>query len=224
MGFSLPWSHGYSPSSTSVEGTSLAYDTTYVERARERLLYQFHGRPRMEALVGCLVAPFQEIELVTWQLLAERTLDTALAHALRALVHLVGIRGYDSSPDSLLRRFARAVILARRSDGNGNDLIKVARAFMRSSAIELRAYYPATITVRLAVEIESAEARLLGLLLRVATSAGVRLFFEYIPHPELEAFTLAESLTDDELSDTRGLGDDDDTIGGRLLGATTGEE
>lgn len=222
----MPWGHGYMASTSSVDGTELVYDTAYAARARDRLLSQFHGKPRLEAFVSACVAPFQELELAAWQLVAERTVDTALAHALRVLAHLVGIRGFDAALDSLLRRFVRAAILARRSGGDGDALLDVARVFSRSSALTLRAYYPACVIIRLGepLDADGHEAAILGLLVRRAALAGVRVIVEV---PVLEAartFRFSTDLADDELSDDVGFADDDETIGGSFVFGTTGDE
>lgn len=226
MGFPLPWPHGYTPSSTRIAGTELVYDTGVVAKAKSRLLQQFKGKPRIEALVSLCVAPFQAAEVAAWQLLVERTLDTATDHALRVIAHLVGVRGYDSSSDSLLRRFSRASILVRRSSGRSEDLIGIVRAFTGSTAIRLRRHAPASITVRLREELDGYEAMLLGMLLRRAATGGVRMTFEFLPQPQAleETFRFSTSLTDTEPSDAVGFADDAGTIGGRLAGATTGDE
>lgn len=223
MGFPLPWPHGYTPSSTTVEGTALEYDPRVLERGRARLLQQFKGKPRMEALLGVCLGPFQEIEIAAWQLLVERTIDTATWDALRVLARKVGLRGYDSRQDAALRRLARAWILVLRSSGTSEDLIRVARAFTGSTAIELRPYHPASIVVRVLELLDGAEAWLLGWLLRRAATGGVRLTFEFITQDLDETFRFSSSLTDDEASDGSGFGDDDETIGGLWAGATDGE-
>lgn len=226
MGFMTPWGHGYMASTSSVDGTELVYDTGHCSRARDRLLSQFHGRPRLEAFVSACVAPFQEIELAAWQLVAERTIETALHHALRVLAHLVGIRGYDAALDSLLRRFVRACILARRSGGSPDELLDVAGVFSGSASLELRNYYPGCVVVRLLepLDADGHEAAILGLLIRRAALAGVRIVAE-VPIDEVDlTFTLSSDVDADQLSDDLGLADDDETIGGSLMFATSGDE
>lgn len=226
MGFMSPWGHGYMATTSSVDGTELVYDTGYAARARERLLSQFHGKPRLEAFVSACVAPFQELELAAWQLVAERTVDTALAHALRVLAHLVGIRGYDAALDSLLRRFVRAAILARRSGGTGDELLDVARAFSRSDLLELRAYFPACAIVRLTdpLDADGHETAILGLLIRRSALAGVRTFVEVPVDDDEHTFRFSSDLVDDELSDTQGWADDVGSVGGSFVFGTTGDE
>ena len=226
MGFMTPWGHGYMPSTSSADGTELVYDTGYVARARERLLSQFHGKPRMEAFASACAAPFQEIELAAWQLIAERTVDTALAHALRVLAHLVGIRGYDAALDSLLRRFVRAAILARRSGGTGDELLNVARVFSGSAALALRAYYPACVFVCLTdpLDADGHETAILALLIRRSALAGVRVFVEVPVDDDAHTFRFSSDVDDDELSDDQGFADDDETIGGSFVFGTTGDE
>lgn len=223
MGFPVPWPHGYLPSSTSVEGTALEYDALVLERGRSRLLHQFKGKPRLEALLGVCLGPLQEVEIAAWQLLVERTIDTAIGHALRILAHQVGLRGYDSRADAPLRRLVRAWILVQRSSGTSEDLIAVVRAFAASTAIELRPYYPAAIVVRLRDLIDGLEGWLLGWLLRLAAAAGVRLTFEFVTQDIDATFRFATSLTDDEASEAVGFADDDETMGGAFAAGTDGE-
>lgn len=228
MGFPLPWPHGYTPTVTTVAGTTLAYDTAYLEQGRSRLLQQFRGRPRLEAVQGVFLGQLQHLEVAFWQLWAERRLSVATFETLRVVARRLGVNGYDTMPDSLLRRMCLAWIRVLRSDGNPEDLIAVARLFTRSSELSIAPYYPAAVIVRLRAELTHEEAWLLGRLLRKAASAGVRIITEFIVQPYAETFRLSTDEDADELSDDVGLGDgiteSDATIGGLLAGATTGDE
>jgi hypothetical protein len=231
MGFPLPWPHGYVPTVTTVAGTTLAYDTAYLEQGRDRLLHQFKGRPRLEAVQGVMLGQLQHIEVALWQLWAERRLSVATFETLRAVARRLGVRGYDTMPDSLLRRLCLAWIRVLRSDGNPEDLIAIVRLFTGSSSFALDPMFPASVIVRLGMGLTGEEAWLLGRLLRKAASAGVRIITEF-PATQTPSETATPSRmfrfsTDpdaDELNDDVGFADDGNTVGGFLAGATTGDE
>lgn len=219
MGFSSPWSHGYSPSFAEVEGTELAYETGVLERGRSRLIHQFRGKPRIEALLGVVLGPLQEVHVAAWQLLAERTADTALDDALRVLARTVGVRGYDSREDAALRRLVRAWILALRSSGTGDELLRVTVAFTGNDDVALEPEYPAGVVIYFSELLTDAEAALLAFVLRKAAAAGVRLTLIYVPQSPAETFTFSSSSSV-STSDDLGFGDSSDaTIGGGFAGA-----
>lgn len=224
MGFALPWSHGYTPTVTVMAGTTLAYDTAYLEQGRGRLLHQFKGRPRLEAVQGVMLGQLQHVEVALWQLWAERRLSVATFETLRAVARRLGVRGYDTMPDSLLRRLCLAWIRVLRSDGNPEDLVTIIRLFTGSSLVVIDPVFPASVIVRLGMELTHEEAWLLGRLLRKAAAGGVRIVTEFITQPAAETFRFSTSLTADELSDDVGFADDGNTVGGLLAGATTGDE
>jgi hypothetical protein len=219
MGFSLPWAHGYTPSFTEVEGTELEYEAGVLERGRGRLLHQFRGKPRLESLLGAILAPLQETHVATWQLLAERTIDSARFEQLRVLARTVGIRGYDSREDPALRRLIRAWILALRSSGTSDELIRITVAFTGSEEMALEPEYPAGLVIYFTEILTTAEAGLLGLVLRKAAAAGVRLTLIYVPQLLENTFTFSSSNSV-SISTDRGFGDAVvGDIGGGFAGA-----
>lgn len=243
MGFSLPWEHGYVPSVTTMDGTPLALDVDYLEQGRERLLHQFQGRPRLEAVQGVLLGQLQHVEIALWQLWAERRLPVATFDALRVLARKLGLRGYDAMIDSLLRRLALSWIRAGRSSGTPEDFLSVARLFVGADAAggrvaDYRNYYPGAVRIALRVLMttpdappgtlaQGAEGHLLARVLRRAGTAGVRVDTEYLVEDLDHTFTLSEELaSEDDVSDELGLGagDVDEDLGGALAGVTTGEE
>lgn len=226
MGFPLPWPHGYVPSSTSVDGTALAYDTAYLEQGRDRLLHEFKDCPRLAALLGIYLGKLQEIELALWQLLVERTVDTALGVALTHLARKVGV---DRSgwADSELRRLVRAEIRVLKSSGNAEDLLAVIRTFLAGATgeqlVELEFSYPAELAVVLLEELTGREAFALARLLHRAKSGGVRLVTEYVVQPIDETFRFSTDPDGEEIDDATGFGwDGDADLGGQFASATEG--
>lgn len=240
MGFTLPWEHGYVPTSPAMDGTRLAYDTTYLEQGRGRLLAQFQGRPRLEAVQGILLAQLQHVEMAFWQLWSERRLNAATFDTLRVIAHRLGVRGYDTMDDAILRRLLLAWVRVLRSSGRGEDLIAVARLFTASSAFRLERFFPGAVVVALDMELGDAEGWLLGRLLRRAGSAGVVVITEFEVEHDVagvrhwdDPFRFSLDLDDDEASDTEGFSfadaadeadPNDIELGGRLVAATTGDE
>lgn len=226
MGFPVPWPHGYVPTATTVEGTALAYDTAYLAQGRDRLLHQFHDRPRLEALLGVYLGKLQELELVLWQLLVERTITTALGDSLTVLARKIGLARAGWS-DAELRRLVRAEILVLRSSGAAEDLLGIIRAFLGVAAgtqsAELVFSYPAEISVVLLEALTGREAFALARLLHRAKSGGVRLVTEYMTQPIAETFQFASAASVEESDDATGFGwSSDATLGGKFASATEG--
>lgn len=226
MGFPLPWPHGYVPTSTSVEGTALEYDTAHLEQGRDRLLHQFKGKPRLEALLGIYLGKLQEVELVLWQLLVERTVSTALGVSLTTLARKVGVeRG--GWQDSELRRLIRAEIRVLKSSGNAEDLLGIVRTFLGREVGEQLAVldfsYPAELAVILLEELTGREALALARLLYRAKSGGVRIVTEYITQPIDETFQFSNDPDGEEDDVATGYGwDVDPDIGGQHASASEG--
>jgi len=216
----LPATFGYLPSASSVPGTSLELDTSIAETDRGRLLSQFHGRPRIEALATILAGRLQRIEVALWQLLVERRIDTALGLELDVIGRRLGV-ARDGRRDDAYRRRLRAEILVLRSSGSPEDLIAIVRAFAGDDSVELDELYPAELAAVLGMELGDVEALDLASLLARAKAAGVRLVTEYLTQPATATWTLASGVDLTESDDALGLGWSGDTdLGGQLAGAT----
>lgn len=220
MGFPLPWPHGYSPSASSVEGTELVYDTTIEETDVGRLLFQFRGKPRIEALISELCAGrLGRLELALWQCLVERRIDTAIGASLEVLGRTLGVDRAGRA-DPRLRRRVRAEILVLRSSGSADELTRIAWVYLGTeTGVALEEIPPAAARVDLEAAIDGADALELAMLYRRAKGAGVRLTLEW--SEVAPASTFGFSLAGDfpEESAGKGFGSTTDaTLGGDLPG------
>lgn len=111
-----------------------AYEPEHPDVAWQRLLFQFRDKPRISSLVEALGAGAQLLEDVTWELIADRELGAASGASLDQWGTLVGeARG--SLDDDEYRQFIKARILANKSRGTINDLIRVFRLVTAPSTV-----------------------------------------------------------------------------------------
>lgn len=129
---------------------SLTQITDHADRAAARLASKLAGKPRFEALVRALVAPFQSIEDALWQLF-ESDVNTATGAALDVYGRIVGEPRSGETDDELYRRRVRARIMANRSNGTVEDIIRVVKLILvdDEARIHIRQIFPASILVEL---------------------------------------------------------------------------
>lgn len=110
-----------------LEGTSLAWVEDHGEDGVGLLIWQFRGKPRLEALLRGLLRGVQDAENGVWQVLTERWLDNAIGAQLDGIGRIVDFAraGWD---DDTYRQLLRAQILVLRSRSRWQDLAAVLEA------------------------------------------------------------------------------------------------
>jgi hypothetical protein len=164
----------------------------HVERGLARLPFQFRDKPKLKAFLTVLMTPAQPIEDALWQLLTERDIDNAEGEQLDQIGVIVGL-GRTSTDDEVYRRHLRAQILTNKSNGNVNDLIRIAKAALAdvNPGIEVRRQNNVTAVVRVReTAIDSDTAEILIEFLNRARAAGVRVILEWAESAPEDVFTL----------------------------------
>lgn len=129
---------------------TIAQITDHADRAVARIVGKLRDKPRFEALVRALVSPFQSIEDALWALF-ESDVDRATGDELDVLGRIVGELRNGETDDTLYRRRVRARIMANRSNGTVEDIIRVVRLILADDTVRIyiRQIFPASILVEL---------------------------------------------------------------------------
>ena len=193
-------------------------DITYIPdheaQAQARLVDQFRNSVRVQALIGALVAPVQDLELVLVQLQQERALGTAIGTQLDTLGAIVG-QQREGRDDETYRLWIAARALVNRSNGHIDELLEIA-ALVASEATrgydETIGSYTLTLLGLLADPVQ-----IYQILLR-AKPAGVG--FHLVSSPAGVGLFTLDNDTTLTTSTTEGLGDTTDgSIGGIFVSA-----
>ncbi|NNB89935.1 hypothetical protein [Corallococcus exiguus] len=162
----------------------------YEARALARVPQALRGKPRFEAFVRGLAAPFQEVDGALVALLASRQLATATHAALDVLGRVVGAErlGLD---DEVFRQRIRQRLALNRGSGEAERVLLLFR-LLTPLALELREEFPAAFTLHVG---GGALARVteFASLLRQAKAGGVRALLEYQPAADADTFAFAGS-------------------------------
>lgn len=126
---------------------TLEQNAEHVTEALARLLEQFKHRPNLEALISALVSQIQDVENSAFDLYLERWVDSATGVNLDNLGELVG-QPREGRLDGEYRRWIKARILVNRTNGHGDDLIRIAELVLGTlENFELIEYYPAAYNI-----------------------------------------------------------------------------
>lgn len=195
---------------------TLTQTTTHVAEAKDRLVQQFKGKTKLEALLTAYVNQIQDLEDVFFQLLEERVIDTAVGVQLDGLGDIVGEERKGKN-DTSYRTWIRGRIRANRSSGTPEDMLEIADLITDANALAIEEYYPAGFNLiifdDLLENIDDVEA-----ILDDASPAGVRAHVEYRLSAEavIFRFAAADTITS---SSTQGFADDSPvTTGGKWAG------
>jgi hypothetical protein len=222
-------------SSTSIEDTAETGEGTidHAEAAVDRLPQQFR-KPKIEKILRIFCKPMAALEQAFIDLLTKRTVETAEGEQLNVLGRIVGQPQVDVT-ETTYRSIIRARIVANKSSGLGNQILRISRAVLSDYAtqadvaaagtmqIQLTPYYPAAFAVHVnGVDLPWDLANLLAeSFLKFAAATGVRPYLEFIPQidPDLVAYDDAFSLSThgDETVGEEGYSSTTDlTVGGYL--------
>ena len=145
----------------------------HAEEAKHHLLWQFHGRPRIEAVVDAFGAQVQLAETVVWQLYTERGVDTAVGVQLDGLGALVGEPRVGRS-DAAYRQAVRTKILVNRSNGKQDELYAIVTSALGGTpSMRIQEHQPATFLFYLDSSLGAMTGPELARLLRLAKPLSV---------------------------------------------------
>lgn len=158
--------------------SDLVYQGDHRTDGLAKMLAQFKGLPRIEALVGALMDQIQKIENVLWGLYTEDWIDTASGDRLDVLGAVVGEERGGATDDDY-RAFIRARIRVNRSTGLLSELVEIVRLIQSDDlGVRAREYYPAALQVEPEEEV-IVDAHRVAAMLQDAAPAGVALRFVY---------------------------------------------
>ncbi len=157
---------------------SIVKITDHIIAAKKRLLEQYKGKARMEALIEALVTPVQPLEDAFFQLLEERYLETSVGFQLDRLGDIVGI-SRDGLNDDQYRLRIRARIFVNVSNGEPETLILVYKLLTLSNLVILEELFPAAAGLMCdGPDIPDPEdVQFIADLMEAAALAGVRIDF-----------------------------------------------
>jgi hypothetical protein len=188
--------------------------TNHIEHGLSRLISQYKGKPRLEALLTSYLRQAQQIEDTIWDIIESRLVDSATGAQLQTLAKLVG-QPIVSADDDVLRLYVRTRIRINRSHGRPNDVIDVALLLLGDTEFRYREVAPRNIIVDV-LDALTADATTIVALLRLAKAGGFRLRLFWAEEPAEEGFTFGSGVTATEDED-RGWADEAETIGGKWI-------
>lgn len=185
----------------------LTYEPAHVAAGLNRLLEQFHEKPRIEAILGRLMEMIQVAEDVSWQLLRERYLDPIDGHGPAEGVLLDGLGLIVGEPradreDDRYRAALRVRILVNRSDGKLEQLIDIL-SLLAEGEVHISELPPAHLEASVT---EVAFPNDAFRYLKQAKASGVGLTFVYTTDPLDETFQASGAYAEEEYDDHMGAG------------------
>lgn len=175
----------------------LEHITDHAAQAQARVIQKLKDKPKLAAFLATINRQHQEIEDAFWQLYSQRSIDTAVGDPLDILGKIVGERR-DGSLDADYRLRIRARIRANLSNGTVEDIFRVFRALLGSSAA-LATFtwvdaWPARFVFTIgAVAIPTPQVPIFVRFLYDSKAGGVGAHFGSQPVPDADAFTCAIS-------------------------------
>ena len=180
-------------------------DAVYIPNHRAvaiaRLLAQYKDKPRIVSIVRALAAGAQATEDDIFGLLVSTTFTAATNNDLDQWGALVG-EDRAGLNDADYRRMIGARILANRSRGTRDELIKILQIVTAPSVVILTDVYPACFqfVIRRADYMTAGHARRVGALMRSIKPAGVAMllfeaadgYFGYDPDPDAEPLDVGQ--------------------------------
>ena len=197
--------------------TAHAHDTAHAAEGLALLTSALRGKPVMTALLTSWLDEVQAVEDALWSLYG-LGIDESSDAALDQLGVVLGHPRPDGLSDALYRRVLHAVVIALRSSGTGDEILRATHALLDSWDFTMVEAFPATVIVEPESALEIPARSILGVLRRVR-SGGVGL--QVLDVPEGDTFNFSD---DPELSGTdagRGFSTTAGLVGGQLVGMVT---
>jgi hypothetical protein len=112
-------------------------DSLHTEEARAFLLEQFKDKVSIRALLDSFTAQIQLVENALWQLVVDRTIDTAVGTQLDRIGEILN-RERGSDTDSDYRDRLKIQILINLASGTVEDIVEVFDRVVSPAEIQLR--------------------------------------------------------------------------------------
>lgn len=194
--------------------TAHAHDTAHAAEGLALLTAALRGKPVMTALLTSWLDEVQAVEDALWSLYG-LGIDESSDAALDQIGVVLGHPRPDGLSDALHRRVLHAVVIALRSSGTGDDLLRATHALLDSWAFALTEAFPATVLIEPTAH-PDVPAAVIHAVLRRVRSGGVGL--QVIDVPSGDLFTLSSHVELEESDVARGFSDTDRAAGGLLVG------
>jgi|GEM_PF-1593142 len=152
----------------------LTYISTHAAGAKARLLYQYRGRPNIEALITSLSGDrAQQLEDSLFTLYTRLDIDLSEGVQLDNIGELVGqTRGGQS--DAVYRLFLKAKAGKNVSEGDINQVLSVWKLITGGTAVQLIENYPAEVELYSDVPVPDELAAFAFAIMQEVVAAGVR--------------------------------------------------
>lgn len=145
----------------------------HIVRMLDNRIEEFRSAVRFSSLVSLFGQQIQDIEDGLYQLITDRTLDTAEGAQLDGIGQLVG-EDRAGRTDAPYRLALRTRIALNLSQGTAEDLIAVALAISGGTQAELEEYFPAAFEIRVLDPVPSGtDPGTIGAFVNSAKPAGV---------------------------------------------------
>lgn len=172
-----------------MEGAPYEYTASHGAAAVELLLTQFRGKPKIEALLRSLVAPYNRIENALWQMVTRVIpLDSAEGGNLDLWGRILRAPRRGLTDDQYRVRL-QVRMLALRSNGKIEEIYAILRAALGDTvSVTIYDAPPATLVVDIGEPLSS-DAWTYEDTIVAAKAGGVRLVFVTNPAADAEVFT-----------------------------------
>lgn len=154
---------------------SSTYISDHVAKAKDRLIQQYKGKPKIEGVIEAVVAPIQDIEDVLEQLKIERWIDTAVGVQLDKIGTIVGAAREIGQSDEDFRLVIKAQIIMNLNQGTPEEIIGAAKFFIGAAFIWYLEVYPAAVDIFSSTVIPEANRAKIRAQLKKFLPAGVSL-------------------------------------------------
>jgi hypothetical protein len=164
---------------------ALTEKLNHVAEALDNLVQQFKGSGNLALFITSWVNEVQELEGMWFDLLENRWIATAVGAQLDGLGSIVG-EDRQGRPDAEYRVAIIARVGINIGSGTPEQIITYVTTVTDGANVELAEFFPAALTVRAVTTLTTAEATIIGNLLKEIKAAGVRIDFIYGISPESE--------------------------------------
>ena len=171
-------------------------------------------KPALRAFVEPWLAQVQELESAAWALYG-LAIDNSENAALDQVGEILALSRPSGMTDAVFRRVLRAAVIALRSSGTGDELLRACEALVGSDAFELLERFPAGLRFEPDAAMDVPAEIALAVLRRVK-SGGVGL--QVVDVPAGSTFAFATSIDEPEADTDRGWSDTSRLVGGVLVG------
>lgn len=180
----------------------------HCEQGIDRLIQQYKGLPRTEAILCAVLDQVQDIENAAHDLLRADTLETGLDDQIDRDGRLVGAILRGGLSVDRYRLIVKAEILVRKSSGHPEEILKILQILFPSGSAQtfaLREMFPASFEVDLFDVIDDTEAEVTHRLIFRAKDVGVRYQTIWSTEPPGTTFRFSASIGTEETGSPYGF-------------------